>query len=513
MGLVSFRHVYARTKYEEDNPAENTATSVVPPEEPDKDVDIEYLKELFFHSKLRPALDWAGLCLNKQHDFKFWANVSHSLGLFVLKSIFNADIPFEDSRVLRGVPSPDTGSVQSVNYIEEIKVRTSFVLLSGMLANRIPGSLRLIVRCNGYQYFEHRVSTIMREFPNFDVEALCFNMNALRTLLPFLQECQPVKLSNICHRFITSAFWRLMWLEVGVHLKDNPNTQRSQLFCTFLELASTICFGARSPTLLKRLFTSCLDSLWDPICSVLSWRVDPKVSCRVVTFIADLLIMGHQDGCIDLLTKQCLSKLMNFATKAHSAGEKYLDRYATQTLDEKNEFYHHYAVIAVEMLDDLAVVLKGMLDGSPDENMHLLYDISSLGTAKMTLPPCEVNDNESGPRYDYSDTRVFPRVLPCFNVGCKRVFHLDMPELHLEGDFPDFSYCDRCGITTYCSPECATSHWDSSHKDICAFLRAPPTFARFVPAIHEDGVPILQTIDECWMTPFVDDDGTLLTLF
>ncbi|ORM41181.1 uncharacterized protein BXIN_0366 [Babesia sp. Xinjiang] len=523
MGSVSFRRAFLESReknYGEDR-SETAAVSAVPVEKVTTDNTLDYIKELFFHSKIRGNLDWPGLCLEKQHDFKFWANVTHSLGMFILKSIFNADIPFEDSREVRRMTlmsSRDIGLMgherRTSNYVNELQIRVSFVLLSGMLANRIPGSLRLIARSHGYQYFEHRITTLLNDFPNIDAPALCFNINALRTLLPFLQETASVNLSAVCQGLLTSKFWKIMWLDIGVCLKRQNDTEKSLLFSTFLELASEICYGTRSQSLFKRLYTSSPNSLWDPIFLVLSWKIEPKVLCRLVTFVADLLLISLQDGCFDLIGQDCLSKLMQCVVNTESEGRTYLETYATQTLDQRNEFYHHYALIAVDMLHNLDLVLQGASDKLSSENVRQLYEISSLGTAKMTLPPVPGNNEDSSVKFDYSETRTFPRVLPCFNGECRQLFHLDMPQLHVHDADPQFAYCKRCGIPSYCSSSCANTHWESSHRDVCGFFRVPPTFARFVSPMTVNGSPILQTLDNSSaMTPFFDDDGNVVTLY
>ncbi|EDO07788.1 MYND finger family protein [Babesia bovis T2Bo] len=467
--------------------------------------DLQHLKDLFFHSKLNPNFDWVGLCLVHQHDYKFWANVTHTLGMLILKTLFNSDVPFEDSHAF---------GLSDCNYVNGVKVRAAFVLLGGLLSNRLPGSLRLIVRGNGYQFFEHRIGRLLRDIPDFDEDAICFNMNALRTLLPFLQECTTVRLNSLCHRFITSGFWRVMWMEVGMGLKSACSTQRLKLFCNFLELASTIFFGSRSSTFFKRMYTSCANSLWDPVVLVLSWALGPRACCNMVTFVADILLMSHQDGCLDDLPGSCLDSLHKCITTTVSEGESYLELYDSQTLDERNEFRHHYATIAVSMLKSLDKVLTCQKNRTIEMALGDLYDISSLGTAKMTLPPFPGSTEQTGPKFDFSEWRVFPRVLPCFNKECTRILHLDMPELHIDGELPDFRYCDQCGIPSYCSAECASAHWDSYHKEVCGFFRAPPTFARFMPHSPDDGIVVLQTMEDNWMmTPFIDEKGNLLTLF
>ncbi|GBE59480.1 MYND finger protein [Babesia ovata] len=496
----------------------------------DTNDDLDELKQLFFHSRLKPKFDWAGLCLERQHDFKFWANVTHTFGLLVLKNIFNSNLPFEDSNELQRMLELDEDRVCYGNCVEsarssdavthadnslmDFKTRVSFILLSGLLSNRVPGSLRLIVRCHGYQYFEHRISELMNDFPKFDAAAVCFNMNALRILLPYLLEPQSVNLSNVCYRFLTSRFWRIMWLDVGVGLKQHPSTERAQLFGTFLELASTICYGTRSPALLKRLYGSCLKSLWDPIFAVLTWRLGPKLLCRVLTFVADMLMMSFQDNCLDMLDGNFLSKLIQCAKEAQSDGERYLSRYLLQTLDDRNEFYHHFARIAVDMLRALLQALANAVEGRVNECVSDLYDLSSLGIAKLIMPPHAGDRGEAHVRFDYSDTRVFPRVLPCFNTDCSRVFHLDMPQLHVDSETPEFRYCSRCGVPSYCSAACADSHWEAGHRQVCNFLRTPPTFARFIASVPDSGNVMLRTFDnECTMTPEFDDAGNVFTVF
>ncbi|CDR96459.1 MYND Zn finger containing protein, putative [Babesia bigemina] len=532
MDNVALRRAFLTSRSQNEDPVlydDSAISTTCYRSETTKD-ELDELKQLFFHSTLKPKFDWAGLCLERQHDFKFWANVTHTFGLLIVRNIFNSNTSCEDAIELQrmamlnedrdcyGHCQEFARSSDAIAYTDDsladFKTRVSFILLSGLLSNRIPGSLRLIVRCNGYQYFEHRISELMNDFPKFDVSAVCFNMNALRILIPYLLEPQSVNLSNVCHRFLTSRFWRIMWLDVGVGLKQRPSTERGQLFGAFLELASTICYGTRSPALLKRLYGSCLKSLWDPIFAVLTWRLGPKLLCRVLTFVADMLMMSFQDNCLDMLDNSFLSKLSQCAKEALADGERYLSRYLLQTLDDRNEFYHHFARIATEMLKALLQALANAMQGHVNKCVEDLYDISSLGTAKLILPPHAGDSGEAHVRFDYSDTRVFPRVLPCFNTDCKRVFHLDMPQLHVDSDTPEFCYCSRCGVPSYCSAACADSHWEAGHRQVCSFLRAPPTFAKFIAPMPDSGNILLRTFDnECTMAPECDDAGNVLTVF
>lgn len=225
------------------DPVPNDATSV---SHATRD-ELEILKELFFHSIITQKLDWAGICSAKQHDFKFWANITHALGPFILKSIFNADMPFEDSRDMDRMSLLQYGTPDSTryreNYVHNLKCRVSFLLLSGMIDNRLPGSLRLLVRGNCYQFLEYRINQLLNDVSKYDVEAMCFNLRALKAIFPYLQEHQPLKLSSVCYKFLVSRFWRFMWLEVGVSLKTDPSSEKCLLFSTFLELASVIFYG------------------------------------------------------------------------------------------------------------------------------------------------------------------------------------------------------------------------------------------------------------------------------
>lgn len=480
--------------------------------------ELQTLKELFFHSIIPQQLDWAGICSAKQHDFKFWANVTHALGPFILKSIFNADMPFEDSRDVDRMSLFQSEAAVSTryidNYVQNLKSCVSFLLLSGMIDNRLPGSLRLLVRGRCYSFFEYRINQLLNDVSRYDVEAMCFNLRALKTLFPYLQEHQPLKLASVCYKFLVSRFWRFMWLEVGVGLKTEPSSERSVLFSVFLELASVIFYGSRSGSLLKQLYTSCMKSIWDPILSLLSWSLDPKVLCRLISFIADLLLMSFQDGCIQRIDGECLKSLLQEVNAAHMQGKEYLDTYFTQTLDERNEFYHYFASIAVAMLEQLSVILKDKCDNGTNHNVQLLYELSSIGIAKMTLPPHVDAPGTSPVKFNYMDTRVFPRVLPCFNADCIRIFHIDMPQLHVNDTSLDFMYCSRCGVPSYCSKACASVHWEASHKEVCGFFRSLPTFAKFNPPVADPDGMMLCTFGEGEvLTPFFDQAGNVLTIF
>ncbi|GIX62218.1 MYND Zn finger containing protein, putative [Babesia caballi] len=142
MGSRPLHRAFAASRARESDAPLPDATGRATQSKQDAPADdaLDDLKELFFHSRLNPQLDWTGLCLEKQHDFKFWANVTHSLGLLIMKSVFNADMPFEDAREIRRMnPRGKEGGDEA----DELKSRVAFVLLSGMLSNRVPGSLRL----------------------------------------------------------------------------------------------------------------------------------------------------------------------------------------------------------------------------------------------------------------------------------------------------------------------------------------------------------------------------------
>lgn len=480
--------------------------------------ELDILKDLFFRSTVTRKIDWTNLFSERQHDFKFWANVTNTLGPFILKCVFNSSMPFKDTCELQrtmdlgsesGVPS-----VYMANYITNLKRHVSFLLLSGMINNRLPGSLRLIVRGHGYQFFESRINLLLADLTNYDVNALCFNMKALQTLFPYLQEHQPIKLSTVCYRFLTSRFWRFMWLEVAASLKTCPNSGKGELFSTFLELASVLCYGSRSSSFLKRLYKTCMKSLWDPILVVLSWSLEPKVLCRMITYIADLLLMSYQDKCHDLIDRGILKLLMQHVKEAHDSGVEYMGVYKTQTIDERNDFYHHYATIAIRMLEALSTCIKSLLENKLGDDLRTLYDLTSIGIAKMTLLPSAEGTVSASVKYNYVEEKIFTRVLPCFNPECLRIFHVDMPHLHIDGQPLDFRYCSMCGIPCYCSESCAQLHWDASHREVCGFFKALPTFSRFNQSISQDATIMINTFEEdITINPIVDKHGNVYTVF
>lgn len=156
--------------------------------------DIDLLKDIFYNLKTTSKTDWTNINIERRHDFKFWADVTHNFGFDILKSVFSIGTPYFDNYnfVKYHIKSAFGDNLSSTpNYTLTLRNEVAFQLLSGMIENRIPGSLRLIIRGNGYLFFENRINELLTS-KVIDHEALCYNMNSLITLFPYLLEYKSV---------------------------------------------------------------------------------------------------------------------------------------------------------------------------------------------------------------------------------------------------------------------------------------------------------------------------------
>ncbi|KAK2196053.1 hypothetical protein BdWA1_002652 [Babesia duncani] len=438
--------------------------------------EVEILKDLFFRYNIPPGKDCATICIEKHHDLKFWALVTHDMGISIMRTLFSLDLPYQDQMHFTNIgyfikSKFNNENFELFNYITGIKNQVATLLLSGMIENRIPGSLRLILRCNGYQFFEHRINTLLSlEFDKIDTMALSYNLKALSIIFPYLLEYKEVKLSRICYKFITSGLWKFMWIDLGTVLRKRADsdsdlracTNEGTLFISFLDLLSVVFYGSRGPGLLKRLYESCSASLWETVCTLIAWGIDLEVLTRVISFVADLLVLGISDSCVHCIPPLYMKKLLLVVSDVESIAREYCNELNNKLFDTRNSLVEYHARIALEMLTKLKAVLMTENKGEFDT----LYSISFMAINTLTIPILDSSHTLSTKKGIFKEQRQFPRILPCFNNKCSRVYHVELPEYHLDQSDMDFFYCKGCGIPSYCSESCAKQHWFHSHKSV-----------------------------------------------
>uniref|UniRef100_A0A3B0MVH6 MYND-type domain-containing protein n=1 Tax=Theileria annulata TaxID=5874 RepID=A0A3B0MVH6_THEAN len=430
--------------------------------------DIDLLRDIFFNLKTSSRTDWSNINIERRHDFKFWADVTHNFGFDILKSVFSIGTSYCDNYNfvkyhIKTVFGDELSSTP--NYTLTLRNEVAFHLLSGMIENRIPGSLRLIVRGNGYSFFENRINELLTS-KVINHEALCYNMNALMALFPYLLEYKSVNLWQMCFRFVSSKLWKYMWYNVGIKLKSNHEEPVEKMFYTFLELSTVYFYGARGPGFLKKLHSSSTCYLWNSIIPLISWSMDRRILCKIVTFVSDILLLTISDKCLEKVPRDVLKALKHNVKRSLDKGIS--EGFNLPEGISNVEFKIYHSNICVGMLERLYQVLQAN-PGDLVGKVHLIYDLSSLSSSKITVPyKCKnIFEPINEEKVNFSPTKIFPRVLPCFNYECSRVYHLDLPQIHLvNNEQVNFFYCKRCGIPSYCSERCFDEHWQISHKEV-----------------------------------------------
>ncbi|EKX73404.1 conserved hypothetical protein [Theileria equi strain WA] len=478
------------------------------------DTEIRQLKELFFNLRPSSKANWTNICIDKRHDFKFWAHITHELGFNILKCVFSIGMPYEDQlAVTQYLVKSDFGDTlcTSTCYISTLRNEIAFHLLSGMIENRLPGSIRLILRGNGYQFFEARINQLLFTDGNFDVDAICHNINAINTLFPFLLEYKSVNLQNMCHRLLTSKLWKFIWKYVITQF-DDENKGYDKLFTTFLDMTSTFLYGARGSGFLKKLHTTASAYFWGYMLELLTWNTNHKALCKLIVFTADVLLLSFADRCLNVIPEEIIdglnAKMNNAIKKADS------EIITTEKIIEKNHIKSYYSEMAYDFLKKMLLALscenKEPNNKQIRKNIPLLYEISSLSMSTLTIPLISDNLFEVEPRkpkFGLSENKIFPRILPCFNDGCDRNFHIDTPQVHLDQEL-EFFYCPSCGIPSYCSEECYRQHWKFSHREICPYFQSFPTFAKYLP---QENKTIVSTLENFSLSSAGSDgDWTLI---
>ncbi|UKK01114.2 hypothetical protein MACK_001927 [Theileria orientalis] len=458
--------------------------------------DIALLKDLFFNLKTSTRTDWSNINIEKRHDFKFWADVTHNFGFDILKCVFGIGTSYCDNHVLTTyyINSVYGDELRSTsNYVMSLKNEVAFHLLNGMIENRVPGSLRLIIRGNGFTFFENRINDLLNT-NQINHDALCHNMNALNTLFPYLMEYESVNLSQLCFQFVTSKLWKYMWAYIGINLKGKTDDFNEKLFLTFLDLSTTIIYGSRGPGFLKRLHTSSSRYFWNSVLPLVSWSMEKRILCKIVSFISDILLLSVCDGCHETIPADVYEALKHNVNLSLHNGKS--EGYGPFEGLSNNDFKVYYSNTCVVMLMKLEEALSKKIK-EITKSMHTIYEISTLGSSKLTIPyNCKnvLESDDNNKTSDFTTTPIFPRILPCFNFNCHRVYHIDLPQIHVvNNDSINFFYCKKCGIPSYCSERCYNEHWRISHKDICPYFMNFPTFAKYMP---KSDMSILSTVDQ-----------------
>ncbi|UKJ88724.2 hypothetical protein MACJ_001969 [Theileria orientalis] len=467
--------------------------------------DIALLKDLFFNLRTSTRTDWSNINIEKRHDFKFWADITHNFGFDILKCVFGIGSSYCDSHALTTyyITSVYGDELRSTsNYVMSLKNEVAFHLLNGMIENRVPGSLRLIIRGNGYTFFENRINELLNT-DKINQDALCHNMNALSTLFPYLMEYESVNLSHICFQFVTSKLWKYMWAYIGVNLKGKTDDINEKMFLSFLDLTTTIIYGSRGPGFLKRLHTSSSRYFWNSVLPLVSWSMEKRILCKIVSFISDILLLSVCDGCHETIPTDVYEALKhNVNLSLHNGRSEGFGPFEGLS---NSDFKVYYSNTSVVMLMKLEEALSNKVK-EITKSMHTIYEISTLGSSRLTIPyNCKnVFESEANKTCDFSTTPIFPRILPCFNFNCPRVYHIDLPQIHLvNNDSINFLYCKM--YVKSCQSSSGAESLATAVSDvsmiiggspiktyICPYFMNFPTFAKYIP---KSDMSILSTLD------------------
>eukprot|EP00375_Theileria_parva_P000941 XP_763611.1 hypothetical protein [Theileria parva strain Muguga] len=247
----------------------------------------------------------------------------------------------------------------------------------------------------------------------------------------------------MCFRFVSSKLWKYMWSHVGIKLKSKHEEPVEKMFYTFLELSTVYFYGSRGPGFLKKLHSSSSCYLWNSIIPLISWSMDRRILCKIVSFISDILLLTISDKCLDQVPKEVFKALKHNVKRSLDKGIS--EGFNSPDSISNVEFNMYHSNACVGMLERLYQVLQSNTQDF-EKKVHLIYDLSSLSSSKITVPyKCKnIFESVNEKKVNFSSNKIFPRVLPCFNYECSRVYHIDLPHIHLfNNEQINFFYCKR----------------------------------------------------------------------